>query len=40
MQNADFTGALIKHKNLLSRIKMGKQILTFVNIEINKKLPQ
>ena len=40
MQNADFTeksGAFIKHKNLLSRIKMGKQILTFGNIEITKK---
>ena len=37
MQNADFTGALIKHKNLLSRIKMGNQILTFGNIEIKNK---
>ena len=27
----------MKHKNLLSRIKMGKEILTFGNIEIEKK---
>ena len=27
----------IKHKNLLSRIKMGKEILTFVYIEIERK---
>ena len=29
---------IIKHKNLLSRIKMGKEILTFGDIEIEKKL--
>ena len=36
MQNADLTeksGTFIKHKNLLSHIKMGKEILTFGNIE-------
>ena len=27
----------MKHKSLLSRIKMGKEILTFGDIEIKKK---
>ena len=50
MQNADLTELeqniikqnIMKHKNLLSYIKMGKEILTFDNIEIEKKkiLPQ
>ena len=32
---------IIKHKNLLSHTKMGKEILTFGDIEIKKKkLPQ
>ena len=30
---------MIKHKNLLSRIKMGKEVLTFGDIEIEKKTP-
>ena len=41
MQNTDLTKktiTLLKHKNLLSRIKMGKEILTFGDIEIEKKL--
>ena len=36
MQNADLTKkkqSSIKHNNLLSRIKMGKEILTFGDIE-------
>ena len=40
MQNADLTKKkwnIIKHKNLLSHIKMGTKILTFGNIEIEKK---
>ena len=40
MQNADLTEKkwnIIKHKNLLSRIKMGEEILTFGDIEIEKK---
>ena len=40
MQNADLTERkwkIIKHKNLLSHIKMGKEILTFGDIEIEKK---
>ena len=45
MQNADLTELeqniikqnIMKHKNLLSYIKMGKEILTFDNIEIEKK---
>ena len=28
---------IIKHKNLLTRIKMGKKILTFQDLEIEKK---
>ena len=39
IQNADLTEkswALLKHKKLLSQIKMGKEILTFGNIEIEK----
>ena len=28
--------SIIKHKNLLSHIKIGKEILTFRNIEIEK----
>ena len=28
----------MKHKNLLPRIKMGKEILTFGDIEIEKKI--
>ena len=28
---------MIKHKNLLSHIKMGKETLTFDNIEIEEK---
>ena len=38
MHNADLTKKqnIIKHKKLLSRIKMGKEILTFRNIEIEK----
>ena len=39
MQNADLTkksGTLYKHKNLLWHIKMGKEILTFGDIEIEK----
>ena len=39
MQNADLTEKkwnIIKHKNLLSRIKMGKDTLTFGDIEIDK----
>ena len=37
MQNADLTEkkwSIIKHKNLLLHIKMGKEILTFGGIEI------
>ena len=40
MQNADFTEKkrnFIKHKNVLSDIKMGKEVLTFDIIEIEKK---
>ena len=45
MQNADLTELeqniikqnIMKHKNLLSYIKMGKEILMFNNIEIEKK---
>ena len=45
MQDADLTEIeqniikqnIMKHKNLLSYIKMGKEILTFDNIEIEKK---
>ena len=39
MQNANLTEkkrSIIKHKNLLSRIKMDKEILTFGDIEIEK----
>ena len=39
MQNADLTEkkwSIIKHKNLLLHIKMGKEILTFGGIEIKK----
>ena len=39
MQNTDLTKktiTLLKHKNLLSRIKMGKEILTFGDIKIEK----
>ena len=39
MQNADLTEKkqnIIKHNNSLSRIKMGKEILTFGDIEIEK----
>ena len=39
MQNANMTEKswnIIKHKNLLADIKMGKEILTFANIEIEK----
>ena len=39
MQNVDLTKKkwnIIKHKRLLSRIKMGKEILTFGDIEIEK----
>ena len=40
MQNATWTEkseTFLRHKNLLSHIKMGKEILTFRNIEIKKK---
>ena len=39
MQNADLTkkNETLKHKNLLSPIKMVKEILTFGDIEIEKK---
>ena len=40
MQYADFTekkGNIIKHKHSLSQIKMGKEILTFWDIEIDKR---
>ena len=39
MQNATWTEkseTFLKNKNLLSHIKMGKEILTFGNIEIEK----
>ena len=39
MQNIDLTETdwnIIKHKNILSHIKMGREILTFVDIEIEK----
>ena len=38
MENNDFTDKkkLKKHKNLLSHIKMGKEIINFVNIETEK----
>ena len=39
MQNADLTEKkrnIIKHKNLLSRIKMCKEILTFGNTKTEK----
>ena len=39
MQNVDLTKKkwnIVKHKRLLSRIKMGKEILTFADIEIKK----
>ena len=39
MQNADLTKEkrnIIKHKNLLSYIKMGKEVLTFGDTEIEK----
>ena len=39
MQNPDLTEKMrniIKHENLFSYVKMGKEILTFVNIEIEK----
>ena len=38
MQNTDLTKKpnIIKHKNLLSHVKMGKEILTFGDIEIEK----
>ena len=42
MQNADLAekrGNIIKHKNLLSHIKMGKETLTLGDIEMEKKLP-
>ena len=39
MQNVDLTKKWnnMKHKNLLSNIKLGKEILTFAYIEIEKK---
>ena len=39
MQNADLTKKrnIIKHKSLLSHIKIGKEILTFGDIKIEKK---
>ena len=40
MQNADLTEkkrSIIKHENLLSHIKIGKEILTFEDIETKKK---
>ena len=40
MQNADLTEKkrdIIKHKTLLSNIKRGKKILTFGDIDIEKK---
>ena len=42
MQNADLTkeSRTFKTKKLLSYIKMGKEILTFRDIEIEKKLLQ
>ena len=39
IQNVDLTEKnqiIIKHKNLLSHIKTGKEILTFDNIEIER----
>ena len=39
MQNIDLAEKMlniIKHKNLLAHIKMGKEILTFGNFEIEK----
>ena len=38
MQNVDLTKKWnnMKHKNLLSNIKLGKEILTFAYIEIEK----
>ena len=39
MQNADLTEKkrnIIKHKNVLSHIKMGKEVFTFDSIEIEK----
>ena len=41
MKNADLTekgGTLQNIKNLLSYIKMGKEVLTFEDIEIEKKV--
>ena len=40
MQNADLTEKwnIIKHKNLLSHMKMGKEIVRFGDIEIKKKI--
>ena len=37
MQNADLTKKriIVTHKNLLSQIKMGKETLTFGDIEID-----
>ena len=36
MQNADLIKNIVKHRNLLSYIKMGKEILTFGDLEIGK----
>ena len=39
MQNVDLTEKkrnIIKHKNVLSHIKMGKEVFTFDSIEIEK----
>ena len=46
MQNSDFTKKIniLKHESFLSHINMGKELLTFGNIEIEKrkkkKIPQ
>ena len=39
MQNTNLTKKrnIVIHKNLLSHIKMGKKVLTFGDIEIEKK---
>ena len=36
MQNADLIKNIVEHRNLLSYIKMGKEILTFGDLEIRK----
>ena len=41
MQNVDFTEKkwnILKYENVLSHIKMGKEILTFGDIEIKKNI--